>query len=86
MAEGGLAGAAVGLLAMRVAKWGNCLAIRLPKAVVQNMDLAEGDEVELTVTAARQLRLQVKPDKEVVVAALREFEGRLPADFKYKRD
>ena len=32
----------------RVAKWGNSLALRLPKALVETHGLAEGSEVELT--------------------------------------
>ena len=34
---------------MQVAKWGNSLAVRLPAAVVQALDLKEGEEVELHV-------------------------------------
>ena len=30
---------------MRVSKWGNSLAIRLPGSVVQALELKEGDEV-----------------------------------------
>ena len=71
---------------MQVAKWGNSLAIRLPMALVKRMDLAEGDEVELTVRGPGQLGLIAKPSKDAVVAALREFEGRLPPDFKFERD
>ena len=56
---------------MQVAKWGNSLAIRLPMALVKRMNLAEGDEVELSVSGPGQLRLAAKPSKEVVVAALR---------------
>jgi antitoxin MazE len=32
---------------MHVAKWGNSLAVRLPKALVQALDLKAGDDVEL---------------------------------------
>ena len=71
---------------MRVAKWGNSLAIRLPMALVKKMNLSEGDEVHLSVRGARDLSLGKKPGKEDIVAALREFEGRLPVDFKFDRD
>jgi len=71
---------------MQVAKWGNSLAIRLPIALVKTMNLSEGDEVHLSVRGARGLSLSKKPTKEEIVAALREFEGRLPADFKFDRD
>ena len=31
---------------MRVAKWGNSLAVRLPASVVEALGLQEGDEIE----------------------------------------
>ena len=34
---------------MRVSKWGNTLAIRLPASVVRALALKEGDEVEIHV-------------------------------------
>ena len=33
---------------MRVAKWGNSLAVRFPKALVKALGLKAGDEVELS--------------------------------------
>ncbi|HEX7238493.1 MAG TPA: AbrB/MazE/SpoVT family DNA-binding domain-containing protein, partial [Gammaproteobacteria bacterium] len=32
---------------MQVSKWGNSLAIRLPAALVEALDLREGDDVTL---------------------------------------
>jgi antitoxin component of MazEF toxin-antitoxin module len=32
---------------MRIAKWGNSLAVRLPVSIVEELHLQEGDEVEL---------------------------------------
>jgi antitoxin MazE len=32
---------------MQVAKWGNSLAIRLPRSVVKVLGLKEGDSIEL---------------------------------------
>ncbi|HZV21679.1 MAG TPA: AbrB/MazE/SpoVT family DNA-binding domain-containing protein, partial [Hyphomicrobiales bacterium] len=34
---------------MRVAKWGNSLAVRLPASVVEALGLQEGDEVEIVI-------------------------------------
>ena len=34
---------------MKVAKWGNSLAVRLPAAVVEALQLQDGDEVEIHV-------------------------------------
>ena len=38
---------------MQVAKWGNSLAVRLPAAVVEALELKEGDDIEIHVADAR---------------------------------
>src|SRR6516162_9006735 len=43
---------------MRVSKWGNSLAIRLPGSVVQALELKEGDEVEVHVAESGLLTLR----------------------------
>jgi antitoxin MazE len=55
-------------------------------ALVKDMQLSEGDEVSLSAQGARDLRLRKKPGADEIVAALREFEGRLPVDFKFDRE
>ena len=37
----------------RISKWGNSLAIRIPKALTSEIGIAEGDEVEITVSGNR---------------------------------
>ena len=73
-------------LAMQVSRWGNSLAVRLPAAVVEALGLKEGDEVEIEVDAARRFSVRRKPDPEAMLARLRGFRGRLPADFRFDRD
>ena len=36
---------------MQVAKWGNSLAVRLPAAVVEALEIKEGDDIEIEVEA-----------------------------------
>jgi antitoxin MazE len=38
---------------MQVSKWGNSLAIRLPAAVVEALELKEGDDIEVRVTGEK---------------------------------
>ena len=71
---------------MQVSKWGNSLALRLPAAVVEVLDLKEGDDVEVHVADARTFAISRKPDRKELVKRLRAFRGRLPADFKFDRD
>ena len=71
---------------MRVAKWGNSLAIRLPGAVVEALELKEGDHVEIHVAGRREWGVSRKPGRKELLKRLRAFRGRLPADFKFDRE
>lgn len=71
---------------MQVAKWGNSLAIRLPVAVVEALELKEGDDIEIRVADWRELDVSRKPGREELLKRLRAFRGRLPADFKFDRE
>jgi antitoxin MazE len=71
---------------MQVAKWGNSLAVRLPAAVVKALELCEGDDIEIYVMGQRNMAVARKPDREALIALLREFRGRLPDDFRFDRE
>lgn len=70
---------------MQVAKWGNSLAVRIPVAVVDAMKLKEGDEIEIQVTGPRAFDIAKKPGVKELLARIRKFRGRLPADFRFDR-
>ena len=70
---------------MRVAKWGNSLAVRLPAAVVEALDLKEGDHIEIEVAGARRFDIKKAPGAREILARLRKYRGRLPDDFKFDR-
>jgi antitoxin MazE len=71
---------------MQVSKWGNSLAVRLPAAVVDALELKEGDEIEIHVADARNFGVTRKPGRDELLKRLRTFRGRLPIDFKFDRD
>ena len=68
---------------MQVSKWGNSLAVRLPAAVVEVLDLKEGDDIEIHVTGSRSLEISKTPEAREILARLRKYRGKLPADFKF---
>jgi antitoxin MazE len=70
---------------MQVAKWGNSLAVRLPAALVQALDLKEGEEISLHVVNARTFEVAKKKEVRELLARLHQFRGRLPADFHFDR-
>jgi len=71
---------------MQVAKWGNSLAVRLPRAVVEALKLKAGDEIEITVSGKRRFDVARDRTRERALASLRKFRGLLPAGFKSDRD
>ncbi len=70
---------------MQVAKWGNSLAIRLPAAVVEALQLKEGEHIEVHVVGERAIEVARPPTPGDLLARLRKFRGRLPRDFKFDR-
>lgn len=70
---------------MQVAKWGNSLAVRLPATVVEALQLKEGDDVEIHIASERIFAIEKKPGTQELLARLRKYRGRLPADFKFDR-
>lgn len=70
---------------MQVSKWGNSLAVRLPAAVVEALQLNEGDDVEIHVVGKREFEIAKKPGVRELLARIRKYRGRLPADFRFDR-
>ena len=71
---------------MQVAKWGNSLAVRLPRALVEALKLKAGDEIEITVAGGRRFEVARDRGSQRALARLRKFRGRLPPGFKFDRD
>jgi antitoxin MazE len=71
---------------VRISKWGNSLAVRLPTAVVEALGLKAGEEVEVHALDWREFAIARKPGRADLLERLRAFRGRLPADFKFDRD
>lgn len=72
---------------MQVSKWGNSLAVRLPKALVDELGLKEGDEID--VVAARKGRIEVETKEERrrrAIENLASLKWSLPPDYKFDRD
>lgn len=70
---------------MKVAKWGNSLAVRIPKDVAEALGLSEGSEVEI-VPLKDELGLVRRMTREEAIESLRKFRGLLPADYKFDRE
>jgi antitoxin MazE len=73
---------------MRVAKWGNSLAVRLPAVVVETLGLKEGDEVDFNADPDKTYSLEVirALTQADAIRKLRSLRGMVPADFKFNRE
>lgn len=73
-------------IAMQVAKWGNSLAIRIPAAVVELLELKEGDDVEISVAGDRKLNIDREKSRAWAVEMLSKLKKPLPPGWKFDRD
>ncbi len=71
---------------MRVAKWGNSLAVCLPAAVVKALDLKEGDEIKITVAGKRDFEVDRDRSQEEALESLRRLARPFPPGFKFDRE
>ncbi|MDR3470025.1 MAG: AbrB/MazE/SpoVT family DNA-binding domain-containing protein [Xanthobacteraceae bacterium] len=72
---------------MRVSRWGNDLAVRLPKALVEQLGLKEGDE--LKVVAARSGVVEIEAREDQRRRALDRMAARrwtAPEGYRFDRD
>jgi antitoxin MazE len=71
---------------MQVAKWGNSLAIRLPAAVVEALNLKEGDQIEIRIAGRREFEVGRDSAKDKALERLRRLRKPLPPGFSFSRD
>ena len=70
---------------MRVAKWENYLAVRLPADLVRGLGLKEGDEIDL-VKDDETVHVRRQPRADEIFKALKRFWGKLPSETRLCRD
>jgi antitoxin MazE len=71
---------------MQVAKWGNSLAVRLPAAVVDALELKEGDQIEIRVAGDRAFEVSRDRSRQKAIERLRRLRRSLPAGFTFDRE
>lgn len=69
---------------MRISKWGNSLAVRIPRDVVKALDLDVGDEIELVRRGPGVL--EVSKMREDSLARIRAMAKPLPPGWKFDRE
>jgi len=70
---------------MQVSKWGNSLAIRLPSAVVEALELQEGDHISVCIAGDRDFEVSRDRSREAALRRLRRLRRPLPDGFTFDR-
>lgn len=72
---------------MKIAKWGNSLAVRIPTDVAAACELKEGDEVQVHLAeTGRAFEVKKELTREEALERLRSLRGSLPADIQFDRE
>ena len=71
---------------MQVAKWGNSLAVRLPKELVDALHLKAGDELRIRLEDKRSLCVARDDSRQDALKKLRALKWDIPAGFKFDRE
>ena len=71
---------------MKLAKWGNSLAVRIPAEIVQKAGLKEGDEAILALTPDNVIEIRRDERRERAIQRLRELRIKVPYPYKFDRN
>jgi antitoxin MazE len=71
---------------MQVSKWGNSLAVRLPKELIAGIGLKAGDSLEVTSLTDGSFKVRRKLTKEEAWKRLEATRITAPPGFKFNRD
>jgi len=71
---------------MRVAKWGNSLAVRLPKALVESLALNPGDELAIVEAAAGRVTVKKSERRAAALARMAGRGWRQPPGYRFDRE
>ncbi|MFM9851489.1 MAG: AbrB/MazE/SpoVT family DNA-binding domain-containing protein [Sphingomonadaceae bacterium] len=71
---------------LKVAKWGNSLAVRLPARLVADLEVKEGDGIRVTKHNRGEMEIVRANEKEDALAHIAALRWKVPEGFKFDRD
>jgi len=71
---------------MQVAKWGNSLAIRIPSAVVDTLELKEGDDIVVRVADDRSFEIGRHYTHRKALERIKSSRLKLPTGWSFEPD
>jgi antitoxin MazE len=72
---------------MLISRWGNSLAVRLPKTLVDQLGLKEGDELNVIAAHDSTIEVETKEQRrQRAVDRLAQLNWTLPEGYRFDRD
>jgi antitoxin MazE len=71
---------------MKVSKWGGSLAVRLPKDLVEKLNIAVGDDIMLTQVGESAFKISKRKSIEEFRQAMSKFNWEVPLGYKFDRE
>ena len=71
---------------MQVSRWGNSLAVRLPKTLVDAMSLKEGDQIDVVEVIDRTLVVEKDRRRQLAIENMRRRALAHPVGYKFDRE
>ena len=72
---------------MRVSKWGDSLAVRLPKVLIDQLGLKEGDELNLVAAGNGTIEVEIREaQRQRALDNLAARNWTLPDGYRFDRD
>lgn len=71
---------------MLVSRWGNSLAVRLPRKLVEAMKLLPGDELDVIEASKDQIAVEKIDRKARFLKDMEQFNWTMPEGWKFDRD
>jgi antitoxin MazE len=71
---------------VKVAKWGNSIAVRIPSEVVEKLGICANEEVEIRVTGENSFEVRRDSRRQRAIEKLRNSKFVLPNDYVFNRE
>jgi len=71
---------------VQVSKWGNSLAVRLPRRLVETLGLAEGDDLEIVEAHKGGIAVRKADQRAEALARMAARGWSAPSDYRFNRD
>ena len=71
---------------MKISKWGNSLAIRVPADVAEKLRLRSGDEIQIAITGEHKFEVSRDRRRLQALEKVKKLRFELPSNYKFNRE